>query len=183
MPSPAKSWPAALLSVVLTALCSCSSELNNVRRGNLYDVPPGTRPQGSHPSLQTTHAAQLTPRHRWVLYSSLEGVQGSVDGDLDTAALTPAGAGNDLWLLIDLGETCRFQGVRQVHNPAAGAPARYRIDTAGPKGYPWSLRFVGRGGTRESVALFRSPVEARYVRITILAEDVPRWGVAELTLF
>lgn len=174
--------PVRLIPLALL-LSACSGDLERVRAVDLLEVAPSAVPQGARPTIAPGYVAEITPRQDWTVHGSLAQLGNLSDGEADTSATTPTDLGNQQWLLVDLGRSCRFHGIRQVHAEGDGFPRRYRIDTAGPKGFPWTLEYVGEGTVDVSKAIFRKPVEARFFRITVIEERQPRWGVAELELF
>jgi hypothetical protein len=175
----------ALAGVALVALllAGCGSDLRPVPRGELLSVPAEATVSNPSVALPAGYTRSVPPRQGWKAYASSAGAERAIDGDPATALTTPAEHGEDLWLLVDLGSTRSFRGVRQIHGDACGHAARYRIDVAGPKGYPWKRVWVGAGAAGESLAVFAKPIEARLLRITVLEEATPRCGVAELEVF
>lgn len=152
-------------------------------RSELLSVPPETPVQAASTTLPDGYAGTVPAKRDWKAYASGGDGEAAIDDDPATALVTPAEHGNDLWLLVDLGSATTIRAVRQIHGPSAGHPARYRIDVAGPKGFPWKLAWLGPGTPQASLAVFPEPVEARLLRITVLEEATPRWGVAELDVF
>lgn len=172
-----------ILVPALLLFSACTGDLQPIRPVDLFEVPMSAVPQGEHPKIAPGYVADVTSHEVWTVHGSLTDLGHLSDRDHETSAVTPPELGNQQWLLVDLGRPCRFQGVRQVHAPGDGIPRRYRIDLAGPKGYPWKLGFVGAGNADVSEAVFRKPFEARFFRITVIDEGPVRWGVAELELF
>lgn len=168
--------------VALLQLVGCSSELRPVPRSELL-VVPGKETVSTTPAvLPAGYTSSVSSRDAWKAYASSDGAGRAIDGDVETALSTPREHGEDLWLLVDLGNAVAIRAVKQIHGNA-GHAVRYRIDVAGPKGYPWNLAWVGAGTPQESVAVFPKSIEVRFLRITVLEETAPRWGVAELEVF
>lgn len=174
---------AALALAPLLVLVGCRGELRSVTRSELLSAPPDTAVQAASATLPDGYGSALPAKRDWKAYASGGDGQPAIDDDPATALVAPAEHGNDLWLLVDLGSSTSIRAVRQIHGSSAGHPARYRIDVAGPKGFPWKLAWLGPGTPQASLAVFAQPVEARLLRITVLEEATPRWGVTELEVF
>lgn len=108
----------------------------------------------------------------------------SVIDDNNTARATtrtPNYAGN--WVQADLGGSYTVSRVVQVHEPdRADFPGRYRIEVS-QDGNRWQTVFEGEGERNRSGASF-TPVRARYVRITALANrDLQHpWSIYKLKI-
>lgn len=172
-----------LLLLVGLVGCSAKEQLRRVRPDDLANVPASNQVQGNPSDLSEDYVGTVTSKDQWKIYSSLTDVAMLADDNPQSVAATAPDHGSDQWILADLGEVCRFQAVRQTHGAAGGPPRSYRIDVAGPKGYPWEFEWAGTGAEGESLAVFRRPVEARFLRITVLEEASSRWAVTELEVF
>jgi hypothetical protein len=86
------------------------------------------------------------------------------------------------WILVDLGGVQSIRWLSQRHPPEGGQPPRFRIDTANERGFPYDLQYVGSGMPGETLAMFASPVRARFVRVTIIEDSGDPWLVSELTI-
>jgi hypothetical protein len=105
------------------------------------------------------------------------------DGAAETIAIAPNPASKDQYILVDLGCTCTFQQVTQHHGVGStGFPRQYRVDVADEHNFPYFLQFVGSGSPGASTASFSKPVQARFVRITLMETCAEPWSVAELTV-
>ena len=168
----------SLVTVLL--LSGCTKQMRPVFRSDLLTEQSGK--DRSKDSTLPTQQFSVSSKDAWRVYCSSTYTSSVVhDENLDTALITPEGHGNDLWIMIDLGQSYRFQTIEQIH-PGRGEPHRFRIDIAGESGFPWTRVWAGQGEKDRSVAALRHAHEARFVRIMVLEEGSERWTVSELEI-
>ena len=176
----------SLFGLIVSALLTCAGcggQLRPVKHAELQALGETAQPQGRSPAVRENYRGVVTEQSQWRGYFCTGSGAAAVDDDVDTAVVTPPEHGSDVWLLIDLGENCRFQTVQLRHPDGTAAAKRYRIDVADQRGFPYRLVWAGPGQSDESAAILRRPVEARFIRITVLEESAPRWGVSEVEVF
>ena len=171
-----------VMSSLVTALLlsGCTKQMRPVIRSDLLTERSGNkRPIDS---ARPTQQFKVSSKDEWRVYCSSTYTSSVVhDENLDSVLITPEGHGNDLWIMIDLGQSYRFQTIEQIH-AGQGEPRRYRIDIAGESGFPWTRVWAGRGEKDRSVAVLQHAYEARFVRIMVLEEGRERWTVSELEI-
>jgi hypothetical protein len=170
----------AILTVLF--LAGCHGEFEIRKDPDLWQVNPRDAKHLGAPRFSPRYKPQLTDRSTWQIHTSLTGRGALVDGDLATAAASEDDHRRGEFILVDLGCVCRFQTVRQVHPPGIGQPPRFRVDTAGDHGFPYTPQFLGTGQPDATLAIFTRPVNARFVKITLIEDAAEPWNVAELLL-
>jgi hypothetical protein len=120
---------------------------------------------------------------RAITSEGISNITAVIDDNNTTRATTrtPNYAGN--WVQADLGGSYTVSRVVQVHEPErADFPGRYRIEVS-QDGKRWQTVFEGEGERNRSGASF-TPVRARYVRITAVANrDLQHpWSIYKLKI-
>lgn len=172
-----KRTPAVILLVTL----GCRADLSKVHTPDLLAV--SEQQQRKWVGLKHPRGASLdlpSPT-AWQVHSSLTPRLHLHDDDETTYAVAADPASKDQYVLIDLGCMATIHQVTQTH-VESGCPLRYRIDVAGGHNFPYSLRFVGEGTPGMSVANLRKPVQARFLRITLLECGSHPWTVGEIAI-
>lgn len=171
------------LSVLLLAMCGCGPAFKIRKESDLLRIDPKEARRLRDVRMDADYSARVTDRSIWQLHTTLAYRPALNDGDLKTVATSDDEHRQGDWILIDLGSVCHFQNVRQLHPPDGGEPARYRVDTAGDHGFPYTLQFVGPGQPGSSAATFPRPVDARFIRITVIDDSPSPWAVAEVEVY
>jgi hypothetical protein len=129
-----------------------------------------------------TYANRTLDPAAWQIHTSLASREALTDNDPATVATSTDDHRIGEWILIDLGSDQSIRWVGQTHPPETGQPPRFRIDSAGRRGFPYQLQYVGSGTPGETLAMFARPVTARFVRVTIIEDSADPWLVSELTV-
>jgi hypothetical protein len=170
-----------LTTVALLLATGCGPQFQIRKDPDLQHIKPNELGRLKRIRIDPNYHATVSRKSDWQIHTSLEGRAWLADDDWTTVATTERELRKGDWVLIDLGCLCHFQNVRQLH-PDGGEPPTYRVDTAGERGFPFTLQFVGPGSAAESVATFPKPIHARFIRVTLLS-DAPRpWRVAEFAI-
>src|SRR5262245_9060874 len=170
------------ISMLLIGAAGCHGEFEIRKEPDLWQVTPQQAKHLGTPQLDSRYAPEVTDRSSWQIHTSLTGRDALTDGDAATVATSQDEHRLGEFILIDLGCTCHFQTVRQLHPASVVSPPRFRIDTAGEHGFPYTLQFLGTGQSNESNAIFTRPVNARFIKITIIEDSREPWGVSELVV-
>jgi hypothetical protein len=167
---------------MLLALSGCGPELRPRTDQDLLRIDPKEAARLADVRFTPDYSPCVTERTAWQTHTSLSNREALTDGDLGTAATSSDDHRQGEWILVDLGRPCHLQRVHQRHPAAGGEPPRYRVDVAGDHGFPYSLEFVGCGEPGESVAVFPRPVDARFIRLTVIEDSAAAWQVSELVI-
>jgi hypothetical protein len=118
---------------------------------------------------------QLTRQIRAVTSQGFSNDANVADDKNGTRATTNKANYAGIWLQADLGGDYTISKAVQVHEPdREDYPRRYKIEVSSDRGQ-WRTVFEGRGEPGRSTASF-TPVRARFVRITAIAErDAQHW--------
>jgi hypothetical protein len=170
------------LLFLLVVAGGCRRELEIRTDPDLWHVDAREARRLHHARTSVTYVSRVSDRATWQIHTSLADPAALTDGDPATVASSTDEHRRGEFILIDLGESCRFQMIRQVHPPSGGAPPRFRIDTAGPHGFPYTLQYLGAGEPHETAAALGRPVDARFIRITIVEETSDPWLVNGLSI-
>jgi hypothetical protein len=160
-------------------LSSCAG-LVRKKEPDLLQITPAEERRFRKPPRLVRYEPRVTSRSCWQIHTSLQGREALADEDETTFAQTAGPRQLSQWILLDLGEECRFQQIVQVHADPGSFPRRYRVDVAGHEGFPYDLEFLGTGTPGRSVAILRQPVKARFVRLTAISAEPCPWSVSEL---
>jgi hypothetical protein len=169
-------------STLLLLAPGCHGEFEIRKEPDLWEVTP---PQAWHlrlPGAVQSNVNQISAPSEWQIHTSLANRHALTDKDSSTVALSLDDHRRGEYILIDLGCLCRFQIVRQLHPSDLGHPPRFRVDTAGEHGFPYTLRYLGTGQSGESNAVFGRLVDARFIKITIIENSSSPWAVSELVI-
>jgi hypothetical protein len=169
-------------SLAFLAFAGCHGEFEIRKDPDLLHVDPRDARYLFPPEIEPGYMPQVTDPASWQIHASLDGRDAMIDGDPSTRATSRDDHRQGEFILIDLGCECYFQTVRQVHPPDSGQPPRYRVDTAGEHGFPYTLQFLGSGQPGETLAIFTHPVHARFIRITAIEDSATPWYVSELQI-
>lgn len=167
----------------LLAWSGCGPEFEMRKEPDLIPIDPKRAEALRNIHVDRHYAARVSDRADWQVHTSLANRIALTDGDSATIATTTGEPHITEWIMIDLGCVCHFQNIRQVHPADGGQPPGYRIDTAGDRGFPFTLQFVGTGDPGESVATFPDAVDARFIRITVIDKCDTPWRVGEVEVF
>ena len=167
----------------LVVVCGCGPEFSVRKEPDLLRVDPKEACRLRDVRIDPKYVAQVSDRSTWQIHTTLDNRAALTDGGSQSAATSIREQRKGEWILIDLGCVCHFQNVRQVHPSDGGEPPRYRVDTAGNHGFPYTLQFVGEGHPGASVATFPRAVNARFIRVTVIEDSAKPWSVAELELY
>jgi hypothetical protein len=170
------------LASLLVLCCVGCREFEIRKDPDLWHIDPQELRRLETTQRVTDYAPQISPQSSWQIHTTLDSHLALVDKDPSTLASSLDDHRLGESILIDLGCECRFQSVRQLHPAHGGAPPRFRVDTAGAHGFPYSLQFVGSGQTHETPAVFPRPVTARFIRISVIEDSADPWIVSELVV-
>lgn len=113
----------------------------------------------------------------------LSNITSVVDENNTTRASTRTANYAGSWVQVDMGGSYTVSRVVQVHEPErADYPGRYRLEVS-QDGNRWQTVFEGEGERNRSGASF-TPVRARYIRITAIANrDLQHpWSIYKLRI-
>ncbi|HEX8184462.1 MAG TPA: discoidin domain-containing protein, partial [Blastocatellia bacterium] len=113
----------------------------------------------------------------------LSNITALIDDNNTTRAATKTANYAGSWVQIDMGGSYTVSRVVQIHEPErADFPGRYRIELS-EDGNRWQKVFEGEGERNRSGASF-TPVRARYIRITAIANrDLQHpWSIYKLRI-
>jgi hypothetical protein len=169
-------------SIILLAGTGCRGEFEIRKDPDLWQVDPRQARRLEAPRVDPGYIAQVSDRSSWQIHTSLHARDALTDNDLTTLSCSQDDHRQGEFILVDLGCVCSFQMVRQVHPSGSGQPPRFRVDTAGDHGFPYTLQFLGTGQPHETLAIFTRPVKARFIKITVIEDAADPWCVAELAV-
>jgi hypothetical protein len=147
---------------------------------DLWHVDPKHVGRLHAPHIVADYVPQVSQPSSWQVHTSLVDRAALTDANPSTIASSTDDHRLGESILIDLGCVCHFQVVRQIHPPSGGQPPRFRVDTAGIRGFPYTLQFLGSGQSLETLAIFERPTHARFIRITVIEDSADPWLVSEL---
>ena len=171
------------VGVLLVVVWGCGPEFRVRKEPDMLRVDPKDACRLRDVRIDPKYVAQVSDQSTWQIHTTLDNRTALTDGDSRTAATSTREQRKGEWVLIDLGCVCHFQNVRQAHPSDGGEPPRYRIDTAGDHGLPYTLQFVGEGHPGASVATFPRAVNARFIRVTVIDDSTKPWAIAELEVY
>jgi hypothetical protein len=120
---------------------------------------------------------------RAITSEGLSNITALIDDNNTTRAATKTANYAGSWVQIDMGGSYTVSRVVQIHEPErADFPGRYRIELS-EDGNRWQKVFEGEGERNRSGASF-TPVRARYIRITAIANrDLQHpWSIYKLRI-
>lgn len=166
----------------LAIVSGCARDLTRIHAPDLFHVresDAARRSSLARPPL-SQRSLPIPPGKQWQVHSTLSPRAALHDEDPNSVAIAPRPASLDQYVLIDVGCLADFSSVTQEHGETGGHPKRYRVDVAGEHNFPYDLVYVGPGESTRSIASWKRPVRARFLRITLLEPCDQPWSIAEI---